>query len=211
MTLFRDGGKRMLTQLMIRYIEFVYRTSAVVCSGRQDAFQNGVVALFWHGESYCLYPALRDSDLCVITTADRRGDYISDVCHHFGYQTLRFPDVSDRKNYLMLLRKAAQKDARLSFAISLDGPLGPYHVPKDFPLVSALLTKRAVVPISVSVRRRLLVKRRWDQFVIPLPFNQITIHFNDTIPISRSDRKDHFSAVKKTISTAMQSSSSAKP
>lgn len=203
MTPLRSGGKRLLTQLMIRYIEFVYRTSTVTYCGPQSAFQDGVVALFWHGESYCLYPALRDANLCVITTADRRGDYISDICHHFGYQTLRFPDVSDGKNYLMLLKKAAQQDARLNFAISLDGPLGPYHAPKDFPLVSALLTKRAVLPVSVSVNKKLLAKRRWDRFVIPMPFNQITIHFNDAIPVSRTDRKGHFSAAKGAIAAVM--------
>lgn len=110
---------------MIQYLEFVYHTSKVIYSGRREALQNGVVALFWHGESYCLYPALKGSDLFVITTEDKRGDYISDLCNHFGCQTLRFPDVSDGKNHLMILKQIAEKYRRSNFAISLDGPLGP--------------------------------------------------------------------------------------
>jgi len=106
----QNGGRRMLTQLMVRYLEFVYHTSKVIYSGRRDALQSGTVALFWHGESYGLYPALKGSDLFVITTEDRRGDYISDLCNHFGCRTLRFPDVSDGKRIIAGFRKCKAKD-----------------------------------------------------------------------------------------------------
>lgn len=203
MELLQNWGKWLLSQLMIRYIEFVYRTSTVVYSGQQEAFQRGVIALFWHGESFCLYPALKCSNLCVITTKDSRGDYISDICNHFGYQTLRFPDTSDGKGYLMKLNKVAEKDSRLNFAITLDGPLGPYHVAKDFPFVSALLTKRAVLPVSVSVKRKIFLKRRWDKFIIPLPFNKITVCFHEPMIISKKDIKNHFVFVKESIASVM--------
>ena len=184
-------------------------TSKIIVHGYNDVLNDDnkekVVILFWHGDSYCLYPALIGTKLYIVTTKDRRGDYISEMCKYFGYQTIRVPDVSDGGNYLFNIGKIINKEDVSNIAISMDGPLGPYHVPKDFALVSALLTKRKVLPISINVKRKIELKRRWDNYKIPLPFNRITITFNQPIEVTKEDKKEGFVSIKNKIRVVMES------
>lgn len=193
---------------MIGYIDFVYRTSKVFLVGRDDLLRNEngekLVVLFWHGDSFCLYPALKGLRLFVVVTRDRRGDYISEVCNHFGYQTFRIPDATDGGNYLFQIRKTINGENPANIAITLDGPIGVYHVPKDFPLVIGAMTRRKVMPISVDVKRSVRLTSRWDKFKIPLPFNQITIHFNEPMTVIRGKGQDPFSKIKNEIVSIME-------
>ncbi|HWQ78471.1 MAG TPA: hypothetical protein VN381_06630, partial [Anaerovoracaceae bacterium] len=95
------------------------------------------------------------------------------------------------------------KDAA-NLAISLDGPLGPYHVPKDFAFVSALLTKRKLMPIAIRVRRKIELKRRWDRYKIPLPFNEIILDFYEPIEVTPDDKAEGFKSLKNAIRAMME-------
>jgi len=204
----RNLFEKLSVKVMEKYIEFVYKTSKVSYNGFKNILtEDGgekVVALFWHGDSYCLYPALKGSKLYVITTKDRRGDYISDLCNYFGYKTLRVPDQSDGGNYLFKIGDIINDKDVSNIAISMDGPLGPYHEIKDFAIAAAYLVKRRVMPISISVQRKIELTKRWDDFKIPLPFNKIIIHFNYPMEITRDDKKEKFATKKKDIKTIMK-------
>lgn len=203
----KDIFKKLAVIVMARYIELVYKTSKVDLIGYKEVLtkdnEEKVMALFWHGDSYCLYPALKGSKLYIVTTKDRRGDYISDMCNYFGYRTIRVPDVSDEGNHMFKIRRIInEKDSNI--AISLDGPLGPYHVPKDFAIITAYVTKMRVIPISLVVKRKIELKGRWDNFKIPFPFNELSIHFNEPIEITREDKIEKFSPLKNNIRSVME-------
>jgi len=203
-----DIFKKLSVKIMTKYIEFVYYTSKISINGNKkqlkEECKEKVVIVFWHGDSYCLYPALKGLKMYIVTTKDRRGDYISDMCTYFGYKPLRIPDISDGGNYLFKIKKIINEEDISNIAISADGPLGPYHVIKDFSIVSAILTKRRIMPVSIVVKRKIKLTRRWDSFKIPLPFNQITITFHDPVEVNRKDRKEKFSSLKETIKGTME-------
>jgi len=205
---YQDIMKKLIVQIMAGYIEFVYKTSKVRFIGHTEIFTQEdaekVIALFWHGDSYCLYPALKGSSLYVVTTKDRRGDYISDVCKYFGYETIRVPDVSDGENNLSGLIRIIKREDDSNIAIAIDGPLGPYHVPKDFAIISALLSKRRIMPISFSAKREIELKRRWDHLKIPLPFNELKVIFKEPIEVLREDKKEQFASLKSQIRVIME-------
>jgi len=204
----KDIMQWIMVQSMTRYIDFVYRTSKVRILGSdgllRDPDAEKMVALFWHGDSFCLYPALKGLNLYIVVTKDRRGDYISEVCNYYGYHAMRIPDASDGGNYAFQIRKAVNGENPVNIAITLDGPIGTYHVPKDFALVIAMLTRRKVVPISAEVKRCIRLTRRWDKFKIPLPFNEITVRFNEPMTVKRDQGEDPFQAAKDQIVTVME-------
>jgi len=204
----KDIPQWIMVKAMTGYIDFVYRTSKINILGRDDILRNPdgekVVALFWHGDSFCLYPALKGLDLYIVVTKDRRGDYISEVCQYYGYHTMRIPDASDGGNYLFKIRKTIAGEKPVNIAITIDGPIGIYHVPKDFSLVIAILTHRRVMPISADVKRSIRLTRRWDKFKIPLPFNEITIRFNEPMAVERGSGEDPFQAAKNDIVDIME-------
>lgn len=194
-------------QIMVKYIEFVYATSKVHYIGHRDILTNEdgekVTALFWHGDSYCLYPALKGTKIYIVTTKDKRGDYISDICSYFGYKTLRLPDNTESGNYIFKIAKIVNGEDLSNIAITMDGPLGPYHIPKDFPIAFTYLLKRKVMPVSIHVKRKIELTRRWDRYKIPLPFNTITVNFNQPIEVLQEDKKDKFEVLKGKILKAM--------
>lgn len=187
---------KLVTLISIYYIKFVYKTSKII-SNDQYAFLESdhtekFIIVFWHGDSYSLYPYLSGQGLYVITTKNGRGDYINLICNHFGYKTIRVPDESEGGNFLFKIKREISEDCA-NLAITLDGPLGPYHEPKPFPFITASLIKRRVLPISIKCNRKIQLKSRWDNFTIPLPFNRIEINVHDPlgVPSAKAIFRDH--------------------
>lgn len=207
----RDFVRIATAKVMTGYIDFVYRTSRVEVLGPEailrDPDGEKMIALFWHEDSFCLYPALKGLNLYIVVTRDRRGDYIADVCSHYGYRALRVPDASEGGNHLFQIRKAITGEVPANIAITLDGPIGIYHVPKDFALVAAMLTRRRVMPITAEVKRCFRLTGRWDRFKIPLPFNHIKIHFNQPMVVCKDKGEDPFASIKNEIVAAMEEKS----
>ena len=181
--------QNIISLIFISYIKLVYKTSKIKIDGNAEFFKSDYkekfVFSFWHGCSYCFYPLIRGEKLCVITTENRRGGYISNICKNFGYIPIRVPDESKGGNYFLLIRKIIKDEAKASVAITFDGPLGPLHEPKVFPFAVALFTKRRVVPISINVKKKIVLNNRWDKFIVPLLFNNINVYVHDPIDVDK--------------------------
>ena len=186
-----DFFGKLTTLISIYYIKFVYKTSKIVSTGQHKLLEadndEKFVVVFWHGDSYSLYPYLSGQGLYVITTNNGRGDYINLICNHFGYKTIRVPDESEGGNFLFKIRREINGPSGANLTITLDGPLGPYHKPKRFPFITAVLTKRRMLPLTIKCKRKIQLSGRWDKFVIPLPFNRIELHVYDPLKVIKKD------------------------
>jgi len=200
--------QKLISRVFIYYIEFVYATSKIIKEGCYDILKNAdsekfIIAL-WHGDNYCFYPLLKGENLYIVTTKDRRGDYISSTCEHFGYIPIRMSDDSIGDNSLLKIRNKISGENTASLVMTLDGPLGPYHQVKKLPLVIAAYTKRRIIALSINVKRKVQIKKRWDIYTIPLPFNVIKIYVHEPIKIEKSDLKDKFQFKKDEIKKVME-------
>ena len=68
---------------------------------------------------------------------------------------MRVHDTSDGGNYIFKIREIINNKDVSNISISIDGPLGPYHIPKDFALICAYLTKRRIMPVLANVKRKI--------------------------------------------------------
>jgi len=199
---------KITTFMSIYYIEFVYKTSKIVSTGNYKLLDSTTdekfIIIFWHGDSYCLYPYLRGQGLYVITTNNGRGDYINLICDHFGYKTIRVPDESEGGNFLFKIRREINGPSCANLTITLDGPLGPYHQPKKFPFITAVLTKRKVLPITINCERKIQLKGRWDKFTIPLPFNKIELHVYDPLEVTKKDLENDAISIREQVLKIMK-------
>jgi|SRR6056297_139724 len=189
------------------YIRFVYWSSTVEIEGEgriaQKEESEKFIFIFWHGESFCLYPVLKLRKPYVIVTSNSRGNYIAPLCRSFGYSPIRLQDRKEKGNSFHILRKVIENgDGDL--LLSLDGPIGSYHCPKDFPFTLSLYLRRRIIPMSLKIKRKFYIKKRWDHFIIPLPFNRISVKFHEPEAFSRIDRRDNFSSLKLKIKTEME-------
>lgn len=201
MELMKSIMSRTISKAVHGYTEFVYKTSRIKMTGFDNICRSdgeNVLFLFWHGDSCCLYPAFTGRNLFVLTTKNRRGDYIADICRRFGYRTLRVPDDSDGGSYIREIVRTVSENSG-DMAVALDGPLGPYHMPKYFPVAMAYMLKRRIIRVTVSVDRKIILSRRWDRFKVPLPFNYIELKFHEPVSLTKKDKAERFETIIQAI------------
>ena len=62
-----------------------------------------------------------------------------------------------------------------SIAVALDGPLGPRHEPKKLAFYLSEHAEEDFVGITVSYSSCIRLWRRWDRYVIPLPWSTVDV------------------------------------
>ena len=110
----------------------------------------------------------------VIVTADTRGNYIENMVRRCGGSALRVPDGYKA---FATLKKIVQDsyEKTHSVAVALDGPLGPRHEPKKLAFYLSEHAEEEFVGISLLYSSCLRLTRRWDKYVIPLPFTTVAV------------------------------------
>lgn len=185
------------------YIRFVYASSKIEKRGDFNLIhpeqEEKYLIGFWHGDSYCYYPLLKGQGYYIITTMSYEGDTIEQLCHRFGYQPIRLPDEGDGKSFIFQLRETINGKDKRCLALTLDGPLGPIHEPKMLALLTAQSVRRKIIPLAVSVKRKIVLKKRWDKYVIPLPFNHMTFTLHDPIAVDRKDMEGTTSRIRECL------------
>ncbi|MDM8311014.1 hypothetical protein SAMN04487885_102138 [Clostridium cadaveris] len=191
------------------YIELVYRTMKWDFS---DEFKLNEVNLkncilgFWHGQSYAMNFLIKkiykeNYPMTVIVTADKRGDYIEETIGKYGVGALRVPDGAKIKNFLRYIKDESNIDGA-SMAISLDGPLGPFQEPKKLgPLLSNKSGKK-FIGVNLKVSKKISLKNRWDNYIIPLPFSIVKVEAYDFKNVQDEDLK-HFIDYKEIIKSKL--------
>jgi hypothetical protein len=173
----------------INYLRLVRATSKITLEGRlgfidgDEKFALG----FWHGDSFCYYPLMPDSGHVVVTTSNKRGAVVEMIGRGFGYSPIRLPDQSDPKVSLLRLRHMLSSAEGRHICFSMDGPSGPRHIPTRFFLTAAFLSKKRILPISITVSRKIRSKKRWDKYILPLPFSRIKFTFHEPLEVKKSE------------------------
>jgi lysophospholipid acyltransferase (LPLAT)-like uncharacterized protein len=194
---------RLIAGFAVNYLRLIRATGKITLLGRFDLINSGesFALAFWHGDSFCYYPLMPDSGHVVVTTSNKRGAVVEMIGSRFGYTPIRLPDQSDPNISLLRLRHMLSKAEGHHICFSMDGPSGPRHVPSRFFLTSAFLSKKRILPISISVRRKVRSKKRWDKYIIPLPFARLTFTFHQPLEVNKSE----FDALSERIIQSMNS------
>ena len=125
----------------------------------------------------------------VLITADRRGDYIKKMIEQYQGNVVRAHDgFGMREAYKDIIRHA--KEEKGAFATSFDGPLGPYHEPKKLVFLLAQQAQKELLFLQFDYSHCITIKKRWDQYKIPLPFTTITIKAKEIGLITKEDLKE---------------------
>lgn len=156
---------------------------------------NPVLWAAWHGQSMSLIPffhgKLRDHKVQIMMPDDWRGESLYYWTKRIGFYPLPM-DLENKgmetaRRFAELIKQVKSKE--FDNYISPDGPGGPSHVVKPGIVFLAQKTGLPIVPIGAYTRQSYEVKR-WDAYVIPLPFNRIEVVIGEPIPVPRqADRE----------------------
>ena len=156
-----------------------------------DSKENFVVVI-WHNRLLLLPalfpPSVRKRTKAVIS-ASRDGQYIADVVHQFGLQTLRGSSSRKASNVQRSAVQAVKEGWHVCF--TPDGPRGPKYYMHRGPIHLASYTNTRIIPLIVNSSRYWQLKS-WDRFQIPKPFSKLTLVVGAPvkIPDNLSDKED---------------------
>ncbi len=171
---------KLLNACFLAYTKLILKTCRFKIENK-ELFRNGIMFAFWHEDCYSMELILKElsetwNHICAIVTANTRGDYIEDTLRHNGGEALRIPDGMEMKTAFKKMLEAVRRP-ELTMAVAFDGPSGPYRDPKKLVFMLAKESQKEVVYSHFTYKRVLRLKKRWDKYVIPLPFSRVTAHF----------------------------------
>lgn len=139
---------------------------------------------FWHGRQVFLAYLHRGDNIRPLVSQSRDGELIARVCRSFGLNAIR--GSSSKRGAEALLELKREVDDGTRVGITPDGPRGPLREVQPGVLYLAQKTGAPIVPVAYGARKRWVFKG-WDEFMVPKPFNRITIAYGEPLTIAPTD------------------------
>jgi len=197
-----------LAVLMAFYLVLAHATSRVRLFGREsaDAVHDARTPTLFcclHGRFLPLMPHRRGRAIGVFAAENVTGALGTLAALLMGYAPFRLR-LGDRHSSM----RAAQGLTRWlaeghDAALLADGPFGPYGEAKPLAISLARRARAAIVPAVWDARPRIVLGRRWDRALVPLPFGRSVIVYGEPLLISRSDSPGEAEAVRVRLTAAL--------
>ncbi|MEG2868939.1 MAG: hypothetical protein RR894_14460 [Terrisporobacter sp.] len=185
---------QLIGNVYIGYLELVAKTSKIEVEFLDKVDVKNCILGFYHGDSYVmnlLMRALKEEELkaSIVVTADARGNYIEKLLNYYNMKALRMPDGIRMKSFLRELKEESKKENE-TLVVSLDGPLGPLHEPKKIGFMLSNYSQKEFLGVKLEVTRKIRLTKRWDNYIIPLPFSKIKFTISNFGVVSKENLAD---------------------
>ena len=183
------------------YVLTVYKTSKVNLKNRKKIESllernESFIYSFWHDQLLmCPLTWQSNSNIKVLISKHRDGDIIAQLISNLGFEAIRGSthktNKIKNKGGLLSARKMIKSLKNgISIGISPDGPKGPRHKVSEGILIISRLSKSVILPVGIGFKKK-WVLNTWDKFIIPKPFNEITVIWGDPIPAITNEKNNH--------------------
>ena len=183
------------------YVLTVYKTSKVNLKNRKKIENllernESFIYSFWHDQLLmCPLTWQSNSNIKVLISKHRDGDIIAQLISNLGFEAIRGSthktNKIKNKGGLLSARKMIKSLKNgISIGISPDGPKGPRHKVSEGILSISRLSESVILPVGIGFKKK-WVLNTWDKFIIPKPFNEITVIWGDPIPAITNKKNNH--------------------
>lgn len=145
------------------------------------------IAAFWHGSMLPGWFAFRKRNPVAIVSRSGDGEILSSLLNKWGVETLR---GSSNEGGREVLEQAVEAGKNRVVLVTPDGPKGPPRRMKAGAFKIAQRTGRPLLLISMESGKKIIFKKSWDKFELPLPFTRIDVIIKETISIPWTARRD---------------------
>jgi lysophospholipid acyltransferase (LPLAT)-like uncharacterized protein len=155
--------------------------------------QQSAIFAFWHNRIFYLtyYFAKRfirqGFKPVVLSSLSRDGEIMARLESKLGAFVVRGSSSRRGRQGLLELYRLARpakngQPSGFSPVITVDGPRGPKYEIQPGIILIAQKTGLPIIPISYQVTRSYIFNS-WDNFILPLPFARVTVHYGKPIII----------------------------
>jgi lysophospholipid acyltransferase (LPLAT)-like uncharacterized protein len=160
-----------------------------------------MILAFWHGRIFMATYFFRSRGIVVMTSQNRDGEYIAQVIKRFGYATARGSSTRGSRGATVEALRALQNGKDIGLA--MDGPRGPRYVAKPGAAYLSLKTGNPVLPFSISVSKKWVIKS-WDHFQVPKPFAKAILLIGNPIYMDPAADKEEMRIMEEKIQRSLE-------
>jgi lysophospholipid acyltransferase (LPLAT)-like uncharacterized protein len=132
------------------------------------------VLAFFHGKQWPLLAWKRRRRTAVLVSLSADGAIQSRALSVLGFSVVRGSSSRGGARGLARIVRLLRAGAH-DGAFAVDGPRGPYGVPKPGVLLAAQKGGAVVVPMGSAVAYGKVFHRAWDRFVLAWPFSRVAV------------------------------------
>jgi len=177
-------------KILHRLIALVSSTWRIKVIGECE--ETPAVFAFWHGEMLPIwkYFSQKIEEKFAIVSLSKDGQVLAELLEKWNYSLIR---GSSSKNSKDVLEKATELAKNASIFITPDGPRGPA---RKFKNGAAIIAYRSEVPLHLVrafISGKIIFKKSWDKFILPLPFSKIRIVISEKYYIPKELTREEVS------------------
>lgn len=174
----------LLGRLLIRFLRFTMRVNYLNRSEVEKLTREGknYILAFWHGRLLMMPYCYFGSQIYILISHHRDGEYVSRTMRSFGFYSIRGSSSRGGVSALKQIFRETRRGADV--AVTPDGPRGPKQKAKLGGVQIARLSGLPIVPVSFSASRKRLLSS-WDSMIIPLPFSRGAFAYGKAICVPR--------------------------
>jgi lysophospholipid acyltransferase (LPLAT)-like uncharacterized protein len=132
------------------------------------------VLAFFHGKQWPLLAWRRRRPTAVMVSLSRDGELQAGALGVLGFTVTRGSSSRGGARGLAALVRLL-RGARHDAAFAVDGPRGPYGVPKPGVALAARRANAVIVPMGSAVASGKVLGRAWDRFTVAWPFTRVGV------------------------------------
>jgi hypothetical protein len=132
------------------------------------------VLVFFHGTQFPLLAWRRRNKTLVMVSLSNDGAMQARALRRVGLEIVRGSSSNGGARGLATLVRRMRGEG-LDAAFAVDGPRGPYGVPKPGAVLAARRADAVLVPIGSAISRGWVLSKAWDRFALPRPFSEVAV------------------------------------
>lgn len=148
----------------------------------------GFIYTFWHQRQVIFTYTHRDVDAHVFVSRSKDGEIIARTMKLSRIGTVR--GSSSRGASVATREALAILKSGRAVGITPDGPRGPARKVKSGVLYLAMRSGCPILPIASATSRRIVLRKAWDDFHVPLPFGRVCVTHGEPILVRPGDDLD---------------------
>jgi lysophospholipid acyltransferase (LPLAT)-like uncharacterized protein len=146
------------------------------------------VLAFLHGKQWPLLAWKRRRPTVVMVSLSKDGELQSRALGVLGFTIVRGSSSRGGVRGLASLVRHLKRGGH-DAAFAVDGPRGPYGIPKPGVLAAARATGAFVVPMGSAISGAKTFARAWDRFALAWPFARVSVVLGAPIELDGSERR----------------------
>jgi len=144
-----------------------------------------VIYSFWHNQELPMIYVHRNTGACCMVSNSKDGELVARIINYLGMNTAR---GSTRHGAVGVLREMLKTAAAgYSSGLTPDGPIGPRYKASNGVAFIAQRLKQPVIPIGCAMSFKIVLKKSWDHFRIPLPFGRVEVFYGAPISVGSKE------------------------